>query len=101
MEALIGAGVERWAIITAYNPMSRELPEAENERRQRLLKEVLSVGGYSWLEAENIGKNGDWAEASLFVTGADTKYIEALGIAFQQYALVTGGVGGAAELLFL
>jgi hypothetical protein len=90
-----------WAIITACNPMSRELPEAENARRQQLLEEVLSVGGYSWLEAENMGEDGAWAEASLFVTGADIKYIEALGVAFQQYAVVTGGVGGAAELLFL
>jgi len=31
----------------------------------------------------------------------DQQLIEAPAIAFQQYALVTGGGGGAAELLFL
>ena len=81
--------------------MSRELPKAENKSRQSLLKEVLSAGGYSWLEAENIGEEGAWPEASLFIAGVDINYIGTLGIAFQQYAIVTGGVGGTAELRFL
>ena len=94
-------GHSSWAIITACNPMSQELPEAENERRQNLLKEVLSAGGYSWMEAINIGEEGAWPEVSLFIAGVDINYIGTLGIAFQQYAIVAGSVGVAAEMLFL
>jgi hypothetical protein len=85
-------GVSESCIITAWNPQSRQLPDAENAARHRRL-EARTV----WLElptlpAEGRDPKGEWTpEQSLWIAGAGLNEELFLGRTFDQHAIVCIG----------
>lgn len=87
-----------WAYITAYNPWSRTLPEAENEARNLRLLEQLKT--YRVLDGEGKGSEGDWpGEKSFFVAGITRTEAIRLAQKFEQNAIVVGKRNEPAELV--
>lgn len=90
-----------WAFMTAWNPGSRPLPEAENARRQAGLLALLRERGFEWLAGSGIPAGGDWQpEESVLVLDVDREDAVAIARAFGQAAIVWGVRGGAAELVY-
>lgn len=98
---LAARGAQRFAFLSAANPGSEPLPEAENARRYRRLVERVgaiglpAIGGESYAAA-----SGGWREASLLVAGLEREAAIALAREFGQAALLLGEIGGPVELLF-
>jgi hypothetical protein len=101
LDRLLAAhGVEAWAYVTAYNPGSWPLPEAENRARQDELCRAVAAAGYAAYAGEGVGAG--WPpEASLLVLGIGEEDAAALGRRFGQAAVVVGRSGGPARLLWL
>lgn len=89
-----------WAFITAFNPASEILSDAENlKRHEQLLK---AVHPYIFFEGEGRGENPPWKpERSLLVIGIDPNTATRIGSEFGQNAIVVGKSGEPAELLLL
>jgi hypothetical protein len=102
LDAALGAvGATRWALITAHNPQSLQLPARENERRDAALKRKLHARGLRWYPAEAVGDDRAWPpELGVFVMGVSGGLAERLGRDFDQTAIVWGRVGGASELVW-
>ncbi len=94
---------ETWAFLTAFNPRSQLLPEAENLRRLRLLENALRAAGDTYIyNGVGIGDAAGWeAERSFFVAGISRTAAARLAKQFEQNAIVFGEIGGLAELLWL
>jgi len=100
-ETCIRHSVKSWAFITAYNPLSRLLSDAENRHRQQVLESLLNVGKYQFYIGEGVGESNDWpSESSFLVLGIDQQKALAYGRVFDQYAIVYGDSGSVAQLLF-
>ena len=97
---LAARGAHRFAFLSAANPGSGPLPDAENARRHLQLVErargigLPAIGGESFEAA-----TGGWREASLLVAGLDRETAIAIAREFGQVALLFGEVGGPVELL--
>jgi hypothetical protein len=92
--------LQEWAFITAYNPRSVILPDAENQAKHAVLKEALR--SYLCLEGEGVGEDPPWKpERSLLVLGIGSKEAADIGNAFDQNAIVVGALGSPARLLIL
>ncbi len=90
-----------WVFMTAYNPYSQLLPSAENEKRQRLLRDVLAMLGYDFYPAEGVGDTSQWPpEPSLFIVGLPAQKAIALGRVFEQHAVILCNVDGLPEIVF-
>lgn len=90
-------GTRHWSYLTAFNPMSRALSAAENERRHREL--LSAVADRPHFEGESIADAGDWpAERSVLVLGMDEAAGLQLGRHFGQAAIVVGERGVPAHL---
>lgn len=90
------AGVDCWAIVTAWNPGSSVQDLAVNAAAQLRLQEWLSGNGYRWLPGENRAEAGGWPpEATCFVFGISEAAARTCACLFQQNALVasSGEVG--------
>lgn len=86
-----------WAFITAWNPMSEPLGEAENRLRNAELKSQTSA----WVVVEGAGcaRDGDWPpEESYFIAGIPFESAVALARAYAQRAFVYGRSGEPAVL---
>lgn len=83
--------------ITAWNPMSRRMPEGWNHRAQRRLRERSRR--LSSLPAD--GTLGRWHEAHLLVAVADIRPMMRLGRMFRQRALVVIQRSHPAKLVIL
>jgi hypothetical protein len=100
-----------WCHITAHNPRSEALTDAENDRRTEALEEDLRElqatfhardgRSLSWLPGEGRSPDGQWAEAGFFVAGISPLTAWVLGARYQQNAVVTGSTGGAARLTWV
>jgi hypothetical protein len=77
---------EAW-VITACNPRSQVLSEAENQVRNRELRQLLEARGVRIFEAEGRSVDGSWREASFAVVGLKASEIEALAMHFDQNAV--------------
>jgi uncharacterized protein DUF3293 len=101
-DALAAArGAAAWACITAYNPGSVPAPSERNAARQQQLETVLTEGNYRFYRGEGRGDDGDWPpEPSLFVVSMDEATAAALGRRFGQAAVVVGGRGVPARLVW-
>lgn len=89
-----------WAFITAWNPFSKALPDEENSRRHREL--IQLVKEYPNWEGEGVGTDPVWQpEKSLLILGIPKKEAIAIGIQFEQNAIVYGRINEPAELLHL
>jgi hypothetical protein len=89
-----------WAFITACNPRSKVLTDAENLERHLQLKAL--VKDYLSFEGEGVGNDPDWKpEKSLLILGIKMEFAVRIGMHFEQNAIVVGCLGQAAELLEL
>jgi hypothetical protein len=99
-DLLARAEESRWALITAWNPASRQLSAGENANRQFELAAALNEGGHRYLPGEGIGQNAAWPpEESLFVIGISKRDARALGRRFGQFAIVVGHKGFRGRLV--
>lgn len=83
--------------ITAWNPMSRRMPDGWNQRAQRRLRERLRRFG----SVPADGALERWHEAHLLVVVADMRPMVRLGRMFRQRALVVIRRGHTAKLVVL
>ena len=58
-------------LITAWNPMGRPYPSAENVARQVEFESALSGAGLRWTRAAGVAEDGSWTEAGAAITGLD------------------------------
>ncbi len=88
------AGVPHpWAILTAWNPMSRPLNERDNRRRHADLLGALDRAGISSSPAWGRSRAGDWVEESLLLTGCSRETTLGLARDFNQRALIWAEAG--------
>ena len=94
-DALLAArAVHTAAVITAWNPYSQTLFEAENAQAQQLLIEAVETLGLHWLPAEGRSRDGAWPpEPSLCVLGVPLPEAEDLARGFRQNALLGLEIG--------
>ncbi len=88
-----------WAFVTAENPKSMSLSDAENLQRTNEFKERLDKLGKTYFEGYGQGAS-DWKPEQSFLILNTTKQdaIEQFGIPFQQNAIVIGMKAKEAEL---
>ena len=91
-----------WAVITACNPYSQCLSEAENRQRHQKLLKYLSGLQFTSLSAVGKDKYDVWTpEQSLLIFGLNRPQAIAIGRKFQQNAIVYGELNQPAELLWV
>jgi hypothetical protein len=89
-----------FAFVTAWNPGSKPLTRAENERRGRLLDADVAALGYRGLHGVGIGQDPAWEpEESLMILGISRRRAIKLGRKYGQLAIVFGRAGAPAELV--
>lgn len=87
-----------WCFITAFNPLSVELPAEENMKRSKELSVELS--GCTVIEGEGRNPNGTWKpEQSYLILGITRKKAIDLAVKFGQRAIVCGEFNQPAELV--
>lgn len=88
---------EPWAIITACNPRSVRLSDAENAARMGVLRDRLARDGVAFLTAEGRNPHTEsshtWREPSVLVEHVTREYVLALLGDFDQHAAVFGEAG--------
>jgi len=98
---LIGAGVERWAVVTAWNPHSQRRSWEENDAAQDRLKKAIESRELKWWEAAGRHPSNDWpAEESCLVLNLRRKDARELCREFGQLAVLYGETGDSPWLLF-
>lgn len=95
--------LRRWAVLTAWNPRSRQLSRRRNQSQQNELLAVLAHRGYETLPACNIprGAARRWTEESVFVPGIPLTEARRLARRFAQNALLAGRNSRPARLVFV
>lgn len=95
-------GVECSAFITACNPQSQIISDAENARRQLGLTTKLTKLGLTYLNGIGKHPSNHWpGEESYLVLGVDIDTAKMLGKDFDQNAIVWCSVDGIPELVLL
>ncbi len=93
------AGHSRLAIVTACNPFSEVLGDAENAERQALLIEAVEAAGLEWFHAAGVDTEEEWTpEPSLAILAPSDQQLDAWMEAFGQNAVVVADCGGRASL---
>ena len=91
-----------WALITAANPYSQCLSEAENQQRHELITEYLKYFNFTTIDAVGKDEAGAWTpEQSLFILNINLCDAIAIGREFQQNAIVYGKSNKAPQLIWL
>lgn len=100
LDALLAAhGEHCWAYVTACNPRSQSLPDADNAARHADLLAQVQAAGHVFYPGRGMPDSGDWKpEESLLILGLDQDAALRLGARFGQNAVVVGSAGGRAEL---
>lgn len=89
----------RLAVVTAANPFSRRLSDAENAERHVDLVQSVEALGLSWFPAEGVDPTGQWPpEVSLAVVDATDAQLDDWMGRFGQNAVVVADVGRAVGL---
>ena len=103
LDALLDQHAARcWAFVTAWNPGSKKLDAAENQRRQDALEAEVKQGGYVFYRGAGVPDEKDWVpEESLLIVGIDSGDAVKLGKKFAQAAIVTGERSAPAQLIFI
>jgi hypothetical protein len=95
-------GVATAAFITACNPFSRELTDAENGARQAALATELTAGGWRFQEGIGIHPSNEWpGEPSFLVFGLSRQEAEQISTTWEQNAFVWCGDGALPTLVLL
>lgn len=88
------SGYQEWSLLTAWNPASRLLTDAENRKFQELLQQQLRSRGLSFFQAENHSDSGVWPiEESLFVPALRQEEACVIARFFGQNAYLSGKQG--------
>ena len=91
---------ESWCFITAWNPMSKELPLSENRKRNNALKSDLSK--YKIFEGEGRDPNGEWnAEQSFLVLDISIDNAKFLAKKYRQKAFIFAKVNKPPDLVII
>jgi hypothetical protein len=92
-------GRNRLALVTACNPFSEILADAENDARQALLIEAVAAAGLEWFHAAGVDAQEKWTpEPSLAILDASDQQLDAWMEAFEQNAVVVADAGGLTVL---
>lgn len=90
------------AFLTAFNPFSQAVTDADNEQAQARLSCDLQNGGFEALPGEGQDPEGLWpGEPSFLVLGISRLKAETLGRQFGQNAMVWVDAGLVPELVLL
>ena len=93
------AGATHFAILTAYNPGSCLVADAENSARQAQLECALLEQGYEAYAAQNLADDEQWpVEESCFIPDMPEGTALALAARYGQCAVVCGGADGRPAL---
>ena len=96
------AGCSTWAFISACNPKSRPLSEAENAIRHAKLIETVNGLGLKWHGGEGVPDTPGWVpESSLLVLGITQSDALVLATQFGQNAILFGTLGAAPQLHYI
>jgi len=99
-ELMTKHGALSCAFITACNPGSVKLPDADNQVRRTELVGTVRKSGYVYFEGLGVGQDGPWSpEASILILGISRERARQLGTQFGQLAIVFVGRAQAVELL--
>ena len=99
-DVLTDQGVSTWAYVTAFNPGSTRLRDAENAARQHELESTIANLGIPSFPGEGIDDNGQWPpEPSFLILGIGRGDAVRLGRQYGQFAVVFGELGRPAELV--
>ena len=74
-------------VLTAWNPGSERLSDAENAERHAVLCARLDEPGHTWLPALGTSPDGSWSEQSVAIPGLDRDTALAIGREFAQEAV--------------
>jgi len=89
-------------LITACNPFSQPLADADNQARQARLEQALQQAGWHWVRAVGKHPGNAWPpEVGCFVEGMDEKAARKWGRDYGQNAVVWCGADAIARLLLL
>lgn len=92
----------RWTYVTACNPRSVALCEAENEARHENLARDLKSRGWRHLPARGVDPSGHWPpEPGFLVLDRPLGEVAELARALEQNALLHGGRGEAPRVMVL
>jgi hypothetical protein len=95
-------GVESSAFLTACNPYSRKCDVAANAARQRRLVDRIEQDGFSYVDGVGQHPSNQWpGEASFLVLGPGLEQAKALGLEFEQNAIVWAGGDAVPQLILL
>ena len=94
-------GYQSWAFVTAFNPGSQSLSEDENRTRHQQLQLDIQTQDLPFFHGAGCPAKGDWQpELSLLILGISYDNARILGRRYEQLAIVTGDLGGRAQLVF-
>jgi hypothetical protein len=94
-------GATTAVVVTAYNPRSVVLSDAENRARHKQLTETLDTRGYDYALGEGRDPTGHWkAELECVVFGIPLEVGLEIARRFDQNAIVFVTRGGAPELAY-
>lgn len=90
------------AFITAYNPYSRALGEADNKAFQAKLTREFQRGGLHFIDGLGQHPSNQWpGEPSFLVFNLALDSAKALGVRFEQNALIWSGADAVPQLILL
>ena len=92
-------GLNRLAIVTAYNPFSQTVGAARNAEKQAELVEAVERAGLKWLHAAGADATGEWPpEPSLAILDPTDPQLDRWMEMFGQNAVVVAECSGLAAL---
>ena len=95
------AGALHFAILTAYNPGSCPVADAENSARQAQLECALLEQGYEAYAGQNLADDEQWpVEESCFIPDMPEDTALPLAARYGQCAVVCGGADGRPDLFW-
>lgn len=96
------SGVDCSAFVTACNPWSESLPDAENAIRQASLLQALRVRSLRWLDGLGQHPSNQWpGESSVLILGLSLAAAKVLAQEFEQNAFVWSGADAKPQLVVL
>lgn len=86
------------AVLTACNPASRMLTDAENDIRTIALRDKLDALRLDWAQAMNAAPDGQWREPAFWIREASLDNIDSIALDCGQNACVVVEQDGIARL---
>ena len=101
-EYLAANKFESWAYITAENPFSKKLIEAENNVRNEKLEKEINQKGFSYLAGKGIPESMEWTpENSFLILNISLNQARMMARDYHQNAFVFGSLTVTPELIIL